>query len=58
MHFKESVLYINYSALTFYNLTLRILKGYNLSLFNNRTMLLAKNRVGQIKGKRIIKRDL
>jgi hypothetical protein len=46
MHFKEGVLYINYSALAFYNLTLKMLRGYNLSLFNNRAILLAKNRVG------------
>ena len=35
-----------------------MLRGYNLSLFDNRAMLLAKNCVGQIEGKRIIKRDL
>ncbi len=46
MHFKEGILYINYLALAFYNLTLKMLKRYNLSLFNNRAVLLAKNRIG------------
>jgi hypothetical protein len=57
MHLKEGVFYINYSALAFRNLTLKMPRGYDLSLFNNKSMLLAKNRVGRIKGKRRIRRD-
>jgi hypothetical protein len=31
MHYKKDILYINYLALTFYNLTLKILRGHDLS---------------------------
>jgi len=31
MHFKEDILCINYPALALYNLTLKLLRGYDLS---------------------------
>jgi hypothetical protein len=57
IYLKEDILYINYLALAFCNLILRMLRKYNLSLFNDRVMLLTKNYMGRMEGKRRIRRD-
>ena len=57
MHLEEGVLYTDCSALAFRNLILRMLRGHDLSLFDDRAVLLAKNRVGRMEGKRRIRRD-
>jgi len=58
MHLEEDVLCTDCSALTFRNLTLRMLRGHDLSWFDDSIVLLAKNCGGRMEGRMRIRGSL